>query len=895
MDKPLWEFIDNQGSFQAKLANQLNSLYFPICNSSPFMSCICPNLHGDIKTGNNSFLMEPVSRIDLSNSKISRNFWVYINPKKIWSATGVSKDLPTIKTDTFDLEAGMLWQKITRQNKNIGLKAKITSFVPSTGEPVEIMRVDITNISKKQVKFTPTAAIPIYARSADNLRDHRHVTSLLNRIQKHQFGVIVKPTLLFDESGHKPNSTNYFVLGIEENANAPAHLYPAQEEFTGDNSDLEAPGAVFNNRLPDKNYPIQGKEAMGALRFKTKILKPQAKYSYIILMGITSETKQINTILKSFNTIDKVQRSLEETQKYWQTISRQISVNTADKVFDNWFRWVSIQPVLRKIFGCSFLPDFDYGRGGRGWRDLWQDCLSLILTGPEEVRPLLVNNFRGVRIDGSNATIIGKNPGEFVADRNNISRVWMDHGIWPLITTHLYIHQSADTGILFEEIPYFRDCQLSRNMEKDLKWTPKYGLELKTKNKQVYTGSVLEHILVQNLVQFFNVGAHNHIRLEGADWNDGLDMASSFGESVAFSAMYAKNLRSLCEILAEIKEKEIPLLEEIAILLDTFNDNPIDYSSKQEKDIALKAYFAAVSGEIDGDKKMFAVNGLIADLTRKSEWIAKHIQKTEWLAEKIFNGYYNNDRKKTEGRINGLMQMTLTGQTFPLMSGIATKKQAALIFKNAKRYLQDKKTGGFHLNTDFKTEQLNFGRAFSFIYGDKENGAFFSHMSVMFAYALYSQGFAKEGFEVLDSIYQMARNSKTSRIYPCLPEYFNAQGQGMYSYLTGSASWFILTVLTQVFGVRGNYGDLLIEPKLCASQFTKKNTIEVNTTFAGKQLKVKFTNPHKKNFAKYRIITATLNSEVVSHPNSPAYLKIERNEFIRIANRQENLLEIILD
>lgn len=35
-----------------------------------------------------------------------------------------------------------------------------------------------------------TSAIPIYGRSADNLRDHRHVTSLLHRIRTTGRGVI---------------------------------------------------------------------------------------------------------------------------------------------------------------------------------------------------------------------------------------------------------------------------------------------------------------------------------------------------------------------------------------------------------------------------------------------------------------------------------------------------------------------------------------------------------------------------------------------------------------------------------------------------------------------------------------------------------------------------------
>lgn len=78
------------------------------------------------------------------------------------------------------------------------------------------------------------------------------------------------------------------------------------------------------------------------------------------------------------------------------------------------------RPFLRRLFGNSFVPYHDYGRGGRGWRDLWQDCLALLMLEPEPVHDLLFSSFVGVRMDGSNATIIGSRPGEFMADRNNI-------------------------------------------------------------------------------------------------------------------------------------------------------------------------------------------------------------------------------------------------------------------------------------------------------------------------------------------------------------------------------------------------------------------------------------------------------------------------------------------
>ena len=919
MDKPLWKFTDNQGTFASQNANELNSLYFPLCNTYPFMSSITPDLHGDIKTDFNSFLLEPVSRIDLSNSKTSRNFWVYINPtpprkggaypQNIWSATGVSKDIRQIKQDRFQMEAGLLWQKITRSNKRIGLKAEITSFVPASAEPVEIMRVDITNISNKSIRFVPTAAIPVFARSAHNLHDHRHVTSLLNRIEKTKFGVIVKPTLAFDERGHNTNLTRYFVLGLDAESSAPEYIYPTQEEFTGNGSDLEAPGAIFNSYLPDKYYPSQGKEAMAGLRFKTQLLRPHKTFTYIVLMGIVKDKAQINRVFRKFNTPDKVQSALDDTRRFWQAKSSQITSHTNDADFDNWLRWVNIQPVLRKIFGCSFLPDFDYGRGGRGWRDLWQDSLSLVLNDPKQARPLLINNFSGVRVDGSNATIVGSRPGEFIADRNNISRVWMDHGIWPVITALLYIHQTGDLKILREKIPYFRDHQLCRSREVDIRWRPQRGKMLKTRSGKIYRGTILEHMLVQNLVQFFNVGPHNHIRLENADWNDGLDMAAEHGESVAFTSLYANNLNNLAQTLEELGPEKISMFEELTILLDTTGPihmghrrnsykrrvHPMQYSSAKQKQRLLNKYFEAIKYSVSGETISLPTGVLIRDLRKKAEWITEHIRGTEWLKEGFFNGYYDNDRKPVEGRIKGMLRMTLAGQAFPVMSGIATLKQTKTLFANAKKYLKDPSLGGFRLNTDFKEEQLTLGRAFSFIYGDKENGAFFNHMTVMFAYALYHRGLVREGHEVIDTIFRMAQNTSKSKIYPCLPEYFNAQGRGMYSYLTGSASWFVLTLLTQVFGVRGEYGNLLIEPKLTGAQFKTGNTTSITTAFAGRTITVKFVNHSKKDSGSYAISRVRFNGKDISGNINQNRFIINRRKFLNLAVKSLNIIEITLN
>ena len=72
-------------------------------------------------------------------------------------------------------------------------------------------------------------------------------------------------------------------------------------------------------------------------------------------------------------------------------------------------------------------------------------------------------------------------------------------------------------------------------------------------------------------------------------------------------------------------------------------------------------------------------------------------------------------------------------------------------------------------------------------------------MAVMYANALYSQGFVKEGYKVLNTLLHAAMNFESSYMYPGLPEYFDSDGRGLYAYLTGAASWYMLTMITEAF------------------------------------------------------------------------------------------------
>ena len=907
----LWEFTDAQGAFRCEGPTRVSRLYFPLANEAGILSSITPDLHGDIKTSHNSFLTLPVSVEDLHNTKSNRNFWASVEGQGVWSLTGVSSLQDAEKFsghphEQVTLEAGMLWHKVTRENPRRKLKSEIINFAPVSADRVEIMMVSLTNTGHSKMKVTCTSGIPIFGRSADNLRDHHHVTTLLHRIISQPAGVVVRPIMSFDERGHKLNETSYAVLGFQENGELPEGSFSSVPDFIGEGGDFESPKSVLENQAPPQKdgNAYQGKAAIGGLRFKETTLLPGKTVHFVLLLGIAEKEAEIDAWIKKFGNFAKAEQALKENKLFWSQKLDVLSFRSQDETFNRWMRWVNLQPRLRKIFGCSFLPDFDYGRGGRGWRDLWQDCLALLLTSPQETRPLLLANFNGVRIDGSNVTIIGDANNEFIADRNHLTRVWMDHGAWPFLTLELYIHQTGDLDILFEKTNYFRDRQFSRTRVKDDDWTESYGQQLKTRRGAVAEGTVLEHLLVQHLVQFFNVGDHNHIRLENADWNDGLDMAYEKGESVAFTCLYGSNLKKLADLLEEVskrqKLKKVSLAKELRILLDRVGSQKVNYGSPGAKQKTLKKYFGAVQPVVSGTKIDIPIAKLIRDLREKSDFIMTHVRSTEWMktpgGDGQYNGYYDNHGRRVEGDFPHGLRLTLAGQTFPVMSGVATVPQVREIFQTARKYLKDKEHGGFRLNTNFHEIRLDLGRAFSFAYGEKENGAFFSHMAVMFANALYQRGFVSEGREVLHSIYRMCLRTDKSKIYPGIPEYFNSEGRGLYHYLTGSASWLVLTLLTQVFGFRGYLGDLLLAPKFTRDDFLNGHEVSIEAPFAGVPFTVTYLNTKKLSYEHYVISKVSINAKDYKDfaPHQKEIL-ISKETLARLGRKSGNTIRVTLE
>lgn len=876
--------LNEDGSFSLEHADLLSYLYFPLANTSGMKSAITPKFGGDAKIDQNHFLLQPVTNEDYHSSLMNRNMYFRINDKFTWSVTGNTPH-QTLHKDTVTVKGDFLIHEVTRTNEQF--EVSIESFVPTNQTYQELHRITFHNNGKESLMIKPVIGIPLYARSADNIRDHRHVTSLLNRGVIYQNGLINQPTFSFDERGHNLNQTNYGVFVSNNNKLEVINYWPILEEFIGEGESLLDPLVVKSNQQSTHQVTdvVSGYELLGGFEFERVVLQPKETTSFIISIMADKSRENIIQNAKSIND-DEFDSLLKKTKEYWKKELSSLQFSFPDKQLNGWLKWVTLQPILRRIYGCSFLPHHDYGKGGRGWRDLWQDSLALILMDPNEVRNMLMNNFQGVRIDGSNATIIGDAPGEFKADRNNIVRVWMDHGAWPFITTLLYVNKSGDWKFLLESQRYFQDQFTHYTKQVSESLNNNYHL-LQTKEKREYQGSILEHLIIQNLIPFYNVGEHGNIRIEGADWNDALDMAEEKGESVAFTSLYANNLIEIGEVLLKLYDlgvKEISLLEELDILF-----TKIDFKQPQEKQKLLQQYFESVSKPISGKQKHYDTKKLSLEFILRGGSLQNHIKNNEWMETENgawFNGYYDGDGNRLENTDEA--KMTLTGQVFAIYSGTATYDQICNITYYADEYLYKKEIGGYCLNTDFKELKMNMGRLFGFAYGHKENGAMFSHMAVMYANALYRRGYVKSGNKVLQTIYDHSTNVVRSKIYPGLPEYFDPKGRGLYTYLTGSASWLILTEVTEVFGIQGYFGDLVLQPKLLSTQFNKVDKASIKTIINNQLMEVIYNNPKRLPYGDYWIKEVKIDKK-------PVRFEPYKNGIIIKAPVKGKLIEVLLD
>lgn len=196
--------------------------------------------------------------------------------------------------------------KYALQKNNIAFDKQLVRYAEDLGQSGYEKSLELISQEKPSAIFCCNdllaigacrAIEKIYGRSAENIREHRHVTSLLNRVFTNDYGVVVKPSLTFEEGEHKTDSMYYSVQGVLENGVAPISFFPVVEDFIGEGGNLLWPESVVKNHTSfyKKNQKIDGYEAIGGLRFEDITLLQGERRAFIIVMGISETIEEMDS------------------------------------------------------------------------------------------------------------------------------------------------------------------------------------------------------------------------------------------------------------------------------------------------------------------------------------------------------------------------------------------------------------------------------------------------------------------------------------------------------------------------------------------------------------------------------------------------------------------------
>ena len=81
----------------------------------------------------------------------------------------------------------------------------------------------------------------------------------------------------------------------------------------------------------------------------------------------------------------------------------------------------------------------------------------------------------------------------------------------------------------------------------------------------------------------------------------------------------------------------------------------------------------------------------------------------------------------------------------------------------------------------------------------------------------------------------------------------------MYPYLTGSASWYLFTLVTEAYGFKGQIGDLVLTPKLMSQQFDQEGKTRLIAHFANREFEITYVNRTRLDFGEYQIGSVRLD------------------------------------
>lgn len=505
---------------------------------------------------------------------------------------------------------------------------------------------------------------------------------------------------------------------------------------------------------------------------------------------VTDDKSKAEQFLKAPKTIENEEEQLDKALKAEIDTLNRMSIK-----FEDWHNDNINANVLNNFLTCvrkqvSFCAlGKNYAEIYLGIRDVFQQLENALMWQPEDSRRQIVKVMDYMLDSGRAPRQISFSTKEKPIPDMDL-RPFIDQGFWVIGALHNYLAFTDDKSLLDEECGYYTAeatfGPLTRSADKD---------------------SILCHLIriAEFLVSNIDETTHCIHTLYG-DWNDALnalgktaDKNKEFGDGVSVMATQQLYLAlgQMCDILKYAGE-HTELIEKYEKLRETVAEGVRTYAVTEK-------------------------NG-------------KHRVMHGWgEGRSYFVGSYND--------YDGVERKSLTSNSFFAISGICRRYPELCddICENITS--MDSKYGLLTFDKPFAEYSDKIGRLSTITPGTYENCCAYVHASTFGVMALFLMGQPEQAWKFLEKAMVISHKnaSRTTFIMPnsyCYTEKWNADGESMGDWYTGSGTVLIKDIIKCGFGINPTMDGLTLSP----ASYMPTSKASVDFMLKGKNVSVAYEN-----------------------------------------------------
>ncbi|MGC9336445.1 MAG: GH36-type glycosyl hydrolase domain-containing protein [Anaerolineae bacterium] len=353
------------------------------------------------------------------------------------------------------------------------IATRLTVFVPF-GDPNEIWLLHLKNQGDSARRLQVLSYLEWLLGAAPDWHREFHRTFIETRYDQTSATLLATKVLweLPDESGPHWNRT--WPYTAFHGVSRPVSGFETDKRaFLGRHGHLDAPSGVRSGEL--EGHQGRWGDAIGSLLVPVD-LAPGEETELIYTLGAADDEGHALALAERYGSRAKAYEALEEVKRFWQTVRRDLEIETPDQALNCMAKWLPYQVISGRLWGRSAY----YQTGGAfGFRDQLQDSLVWLLLGrPERTIDQVREHARHQY--GEGIVLHWWHPLAETGLRSNYS----DDLLWLPYVTLEYLDETANWDVLGEIVPFYDHGEASlqehcrRAIDKALERRSERGLPL---------------------------------------------------------------------------------------------------------------------------------------------------------------------------------------------------------------------------------------------------------------------------------------------------------------------------------------------------------------------------------------------------------------------------------